>query len=254
MSSIAQKTFTYDRWDENKRKRQIRRWRRKILTIWILGVPYNIMCLVYCGMFLGNVGDGGNIDWSFSASVEVFLELVIYPFLMALPFALFLLCISDAALAPRPSGNSEDQATDGTSSSDLNIAEEGRRFVVPRAADVEVLQDSNWHFIMDLDAVEVQPRDHAESEDASSEDIFDTHFFESESVEGVVICDPDSEGPASQRPVEAFDVDEDSVYIGLGPQIPAELFEALSSPRAEVAQVDGSDVQQAGAHWLFKDV
>eukprot|EP00971_Amphidinium_carterae_P143523 2843617-Amphidinium_carterae.1 len=86
-------------------------------------------------MFLGNVGDGGNIDWSFSASVEVFLELLIYPFLMALPFAWFLLCISDVALAPPPPGKSEDQATDG--SSDLDLAEEGERFVVPRTADVE---------------------------------------------------------------------------------------------------------------------
>eukprot|EP00971_Amphidinium_carterae_P159476 3161242-Amphidinium_carterae.1 len=77
---------------------------------------------------------------------------------------------------------------------------------------------------MDMDTVDpyiinldVQPRDREESADAGSEDIFNTHFFESESVEGVfIICDLDSEGPAHasgtlapQRLAEPFAVAED---------------------------------------------
>jgi len=90
MGFLSNKSFVYDNsWDEEKRQRKLYKWWLKIILIWSVSTIYNAFCMIYLALFLANVGNAGNLDFTVMSFFSVMLELLFFPLLTAFPLLVF---------------------------------------------------------------------------------------------------------------------------------------------------------------------
>lgn len=66
------------------RERQLRVWRHRDVVIWIFGVSYLAICILFLMTFLANIDAGDATEWKIAVSLELLSEFILVPTVAAL--------------------------------------------------------------------------------------------------------------------------------------------------------------------------